>query len=604
MSAPVRPANVASGSPLLPWLIPLIAGVVVAASTTLWIAGGLGSVFAGLGWPARGWSLFLVVETFTKHGGMEGSWPGASATVILILWAVLLVGLLVPPTVWAVNRVLSRPSSAAPHRSMAKKQDIAFMAPAARRTEVQRLRPSLSKMKPAEIALRDVGFSLGVDQASGWLILASGEDSILALMAPRSGKTTALAIPLILSAPGPVLATSNKNDLWLATKTIREEQTGETVWVFDPQGIVREEQSWWWNILDGVDNIADAKRLAQHFVGTVEPEKKDIWGPSAARLLASLFIAANHANKPVSIVNQWLSAQTSRQPIDLLFEAGFPEAAAALEAGQRDAPETRSSVYFTALAATQCLDDPDITRWVTPGTATRTFDPGAFVVSRQTLLMMSKEAGGSAAPLVAALADRVLRAAAIESETRVPGLRLDPPLLALLDEAANVAPIGDLPEQYSHAGSRGIVLVTILQSYSQGKKVWGENGMDSLWSASTIKLIGSGIDDVGLAEKISKLVGDHDVATVSVSTAAGKRTTTTSLRQQRILSVSEVRALEKGTALVFASGTKPVLAKTQGWWLGEHAEAVTNAINRGEKTLVERNRRHAEKGRTATVGQR
>ena len=52
MSAPVRPANVASGSPLLPWLIPLIAGIAVAASTTLWIAGGLGSVFAGLGWPA------------------------------------------------------------------------------------------------------------------------------------------------------------------------------------------------------------------------------------------------------------------------------------------------------------------------------------------------------------------------------------------------------------------------------------------------------------------------------------------------------------------------------------------------------------------------
>ncbi|WP_194292325.1 TraG/TraD/VirD4 family protein, partial [Streptomyces jumonjinensis] len=97
-------------------------------------------------------------------------------------------------------------------------------------------------------------------------------------------------------------------------------------------------------------------------------------------------------------------------------------------------------------------------------------------------------------------------AAVIQAERD--GGRLDAPLLAILDEAANVCKIQDLPDLYSHLGSRGVIPVTILQSYRQGVRVWGEAGMDALWSASTIKLIGSGIDDADFADKLSRLVGD------------------------------------------------------------------------------------------------
>jgi hypothetical protein len=55
--------------------------------------------------------------------------------------------------------------------------------------------------------------------------------------------------------------------------------------------------------------------------------------------------------------------------------------------------------------------------------------------------------------------------------------RLDPPMVLVLDEAANICRIADLPDLYSHLGSRGMVPVTILQSYQQGVSVWGEPGM-------------------------------------------------------------------------------------------------------------------------------
>ncbi|MGQ7349221.1 type IV secretory system conjugative DNA transfer family protein [Quadrisphaera oryzae] len=37
------------------------------------------------------------------------------------------------------------------------------------------------------------------------------------MMAPRAGKTTTLTAPIVRNAPGPVLATSIKSDLWEAT---------------------------------------------------------------------------------------------------------------------------------------------------------------------------------------------------------------------------------------------------------------------------------------------------------------------------------------------------------------------------------------------------
>ena len=56
------------------------------------------------------------------------------------------------------------------------------------------------------------------------------------------------------------------------------------------------------------------------------------------------------------------------------------------------------------------------------------------------------------------------------------GGRLDPPMVVMLDEAANICRIADLPDLYSHLGSRGMMPVTILQSYEQGETVWGEQG--------------------------------------------------------------------------------------------------------------------------------
>jgi type IV secretory pathway TraG/TraD family ATPase VirD4 len=161
-------------------------------------------------------------------------------------------------------------------------------------------------------------------------------------------------------------------------------------------------------------------------------------------------------------------------------------------------------------------------------------------------------------------------------------------MLAILDEAANVCKISDLPDLYSHLGSRGIIPITILQSYRQGQKVWGDAGMDAMWSASTVKVIGSGIDDPDFADKLSRLIGDHDVETTSTSHSESGKSTSVSMRQERILPADAIRALPKGTALCFATGMRAAMLDLRPWYREPGAKELSAASARASKAITAR----------------
>ena len=167
--------------------------------------------------------------------------------------------------------------------------------------------------------------------------------------------------------------------------------------------------------------------------------------------------------------------------------------------------------------------------------------------SRETLYSLSKEGRGSCAALVTALTLAVCEAAE-ELAKRSPAGRLPVPMVVVLDEAANVCRWRKLPELYSHYGSRGICLMTILQSWSQGVEVWGKDGMSKLWSAATIKVYGGGVSEVEFLEQLSRLIGDFDLESRSLTHASrgGGRSVNRSVRRERILDVADLGALPGG----------------------------------------------------------
>ncbi|MFI0721953.1 TraM recognition domain-containing protein, partial [Streptomyces sp. NPDC021224] len=126
------------------------------------------------------------------------------------------------------------------------------------------------------------------------------------------------------------------------------------------------------------------------------------------------------------------------------------------------------------------------------------------------------------------------------------------------------------------------------EDYRQGQKCWGEAGMDALWSAATVKIIGSGIDDADFADRLSRMIGDHDVQTVSVSTSESGKSTSVSMRTERILPPDAIRALPKGKALMFATGIRTAMLDLCPWYKEAAAKTIGPASAAATKAITER----------------
>lgn len=548
-------------------LVYLIAGLALGTGLIMWVSLQLGWRIAGLGAPTGGfWNLtFGVLDNTT-------TWPTASTLVAVGIIAAGIGGVLVV-RVLASRR--ARHGTRVDHASryLGVRHDITPLSRSSAIAKAERL-----GVDPAT-----PGVPIGVTVATRETLYGSWEDMHIDIWGPRTGKTTSRAVPAILAAPGSVLVTSNKRDVVDATRDLRAEHG--PVWVFDPQHIAGERPTnWWWNPLSYVTDETQAAKLAEHFAsGSRAPgARTDAFFDSAGQdLLAGLLLAAAVDQRPITDVYRWLTRPTDDTPMRLVAAAGYDLTADQI-AGVIYAPDRqRGGVYGTAQQLASCLTNRQIAAWVTPSgpdDQRRQLLAEDFVkADGGTLYSLSKEGASTAGPLVTALTAAIAEAAEAQA-ARSPGGRLTTPLLGVLDEAANVCRWRELPSLYSHFGSRGIILMTILQSWSQGVDVWGESGMKKLWSASNIAVYGGGVKERDFLDMLAAITGDYDKTTRSVSTGKGHRNVTAQLTRERILDAADLAALPPGRALVFASGARPTLIATQPWMSGPHVDAVRASI--------------------------
>ncbi|MGI5443764.1 type IV secretory system conjugative DNA transfer family protein [Streptomyces shenzhenensis] len=560
------------------WAIVGIAGTVLAVFTLAWTGGTLGSGLTGHGWQGPPFGLSTVGRLASDGPGEL--WPGTPPAAVYGGMLALLV-LLALPCALVARYFFHR--AGAP-KGLAGRRELAAMCPKGIEARARELRPTLKGRE--QLHPDETGNLLGDLTPNGPELRSSYEDVELDLMAPRAGKSTGIAIPRVLRAQGAVLLTSNKSDVYAVTRGEREKDG--VVWTFDPQGIAHSPRAMWWNLLGECHTIEGARRLAGHFVASVNDDtaKKDFWISAAQNTLTALFLAAARGRASVADLLGWLADPADRTPVDLLRDAGLVAMAEQLQGTVRGAVETRDGIYETARQTVSCLLDPEILAWVTPQPDLPEFRPDVHVLGTDTLYLLSKDGGGSAAGVIAGIADATMRAGVVAAERM--GGRLDPPLTAVLDEAANVCRISDLPDLYSHFGSRGINVVTLLQSYRQGARVWGEMGMDALWSAATVKLLGAGLDDADFVQKISTLVGQHDVKTPTINRGKEGTTRSYSFRQEAVLPPDKIRALPKGTALLLATGIRPALIRLRPWYKEPGAGAISAAAKAEAAAITER----------------
>lgn len=442
-----------------------------------------------------------------------------------------------------------------------------------------------ARASSARLGVPGSGLEIGETVHRHRPVFAGWEDMWLIIAGPRTGKTTSAAVPTIAAAPGALIVTSNKPDIVQDTRAYRAGRG--RVWVFNPQQVTADRPEWWWDPLSSVVDDVAAEKLARHFAsGSREPgAKTDAYFDNAGvNLLKALLLAAAVGGRSILHVAAWLNDAEDREPLMLLDRYG--ERWLLIRDSLADAMslpvKQRAGVYGTAQQMASCLSNSHIAAWVSPlGEHDRRprFDHRAFVTSSDTLYSLSREGAGTAGPLVLALTAAVIEEAERHASQRPAG-RMEVPLVGVLDEAANVCRWANLPDLYSHFGSRGIIIQTILQSWSQGVDVWGESGMKKLWSAANIKLYLGGVGETQFLQMLSESIGDREIRTSSVS--SGKGTSVSSQRSRdRILDVSELQSFPRGRAVLLASGCRPALVRTIPWWKGPHAAELGSRAGAG-----------------------
>jgi hypothetical protein len=564
----------------------LIGGLAAAALLIgdVWLAAGAAALAGTTQWVAPDAGPELVIALL-RDGPDVVLVDGASRAVFFVVLAVAVAGELGAALTVAVL-IERRRDPGDPRRSLLRRRELGDLTGRAALTRARGLRPAATGLDGAGAGLR----LLSIDGRPAYM---SWEDVALVIMGPRSNKTSAIAVPTVLSAPGLVVATSNKADLWALTSGMRG--NAGPVWTFDPQRIAHTEQTWWWNPLrsiadaDPAERVEAAARLAGHFVGTIAGERKDPFFHAAAeQVLTATLLAAALSGGSMRQVVDWLQPG-QRGAISALDAVGASTEAADLEATLTGADVTTKGIYQTARTATKALTSERIMRWITPPDTWRTppEDDGPRELDLWDLLatartgpatvhLLSKEGAGTAAPVVTALVDRILEIAELVAQAS--GGRLEPPVVAVLDEAANICPIRALPQLYSHYGSRGIQVLTMLQSYQQGAGVWGEQGMQALWSAATIKLVGAGVDDHSFLHKLSGLIGDHHVERVSTSVDRGRTSRQYARAREPVLPASALRAITRDQAVLLSSGRRAGLGRLHPWYREhDHTDISTYA---------------------------
>ncbi|MBY0170658.1 MULTISPECIES: type IV secretory system conjugative DNA transfer family protein [Micrococcaceae] len=542
-----------------PWLV--AAGTLGTALVLAAVWGAVGLATAGV--PA-GASL---VDVFVLQG--RGTVAVSVWQIVALVAAVLMLALL-GLAGWKVMGGGS--SSRVDHlaRSMSSRKDFREMGRVASTKNAARLHADAA----------GPGVPLAKLTNGGQMLFASWEWVQTWIMGPRAGKTTCVCVPQIVETNGPVLATSNKRDIVDLTRGPRSEKG--VVWVHDVQGIIGEPASWWWNPLSFVTSMERAEALTDVFVtsSTSVGAKSDAYFEAdGKRLLSHMFYAAAVAHRPITDVFRWAQDPEDESPVRELRAAGHPDLAESLSKIQRLTPKQRDGVYGTCRPWVNVLSYEAVIPWIrdTGQVGRAEFDHREFVKTTDTLYLISKEGAGTARAITGALTMALLMDAE-EYAALKPAGRLSPPLMGVLDEVANVCRWSQLPDVYSHYGSRGIVLSSFFQGWDQGVEAFGKEGMRKLWNASNVRVAGSGLQDSDFLPFLSQVVGDRDVVRRTSSTQQrGGRSVSTSVQRERILDVSDLAAMPRGRAVMSTSGVPAALISLEHFSAKPYAQKMTES---------------------------
>lgn len=397
------------------------------------------------------------------------------------------------------------------------------------------------------------------------LVATEARHSVLVIGPTQSGKTTGLAIPALLEWDGPVAAVSVKTDL--AEHTMRHRAKKGKVWVYDPRDATGLPGSTW-SPVSAVRCWEDAIRLAQDLTEAGRAHSGDgmqqsgFWFGLAAQLLAPYLFAAAAAGETMGTVYSWVLRHDHEASRALLERVDNRIALDQHDAMWKVSDQTRSSVFVTLQQSLSVYSDER----VAASTINSDIDPRRlFDGGRHTLYVAAPIKDQTALqPLFSTLIGHVVdEAFAMVAATGKP---LDPPLLILIDEAANVAPMRNLGQIASTAAAQGIQLVTVWQDLSQVKDRYHTQG-NTVLNNHRARIVLRGCGDEDTLRWASTMVGDTSVEAVTRHhDANGRKSRQVSERTERLLGFDQARQMDGFDGLLLYGSLPPAKLQLRPWF--------------------------------------
>ena len=345
-----------------------------------------------------------------------------------------------------------------------------------------------------------------------------------------------------------------------------------------------------------VEDLTTAQELAAIFEASTKDadSKSDAQFDSQGRdLFAYALLAAKLDGMGLGQVNSWITKQEHAEVRAIMQKHGQTGPASVLVGLQGQPDKTRGSVYATAQRMASAIANDTLLAWTsTPGV--RKFNAESLLRSTDTAVLISRNGPGSGGAFVAALVRSISRAG--ERAAAADGGRITTPVVFELDEVANIVRWPELPDVVSFYGPMGLILGMYFQSWGQIVRVFGSEGADTLWSASSIRVYGGGESTQSpFLKRFSESIGNYDEWTTNMSSDRNGSTRSRVSKSKPILPPDVLAHLPKWRAVFDGSDVGPVLIRTRPWFLDnvlkttiEGREVKNGKIVKEKKTAAER----------------
>lgn len=402
----------------------------------------------------------------------------------------------------------------------------------------------------------------------GWLggrpLQSPAEDNVLLLGVQRSGKTSTVVVPTLLSWAGALVATSTKEEL--VAMTAHRRRSGGPVWVFSPLDV---DHSWieqlglkpaTWNPVAAASNCAVAAEIADHFCAEGKRGTSAHWYISAANLITGLLVCEQERGGDMRSVLARLN-RTSMAEYLGVSEAVEDSTASELIFGFVQTPEKEAgSIASTARSSLSLWIDDRIAQ--ATATSSTQLDLDELLESGGSLYLVAPaEDAERCRPLFSALLQTLLRKAT--SRARAQGGVLNPRLLLALDEAANFARVPRLAGYASSGPGQGIQFLLCFHDLAQIEASYGQEESRTIWNNCRARLLLPGQGDLKTLEQFSRAIGDE--TRIYQSQSEGERHNRRSEQRngRALSSVDELRRLR--SAVLLYGNAPPARLEMRRW---------------------------------------